>query len=140
MQRGFQSHSQQVVSAISPGLFQFSPFMSANSQSSSMLSLISETSGSQYGSTATLIPKRQGHDEGTSTEPYSTAADSTTSEPKPKPKPKDFEQAFGALSSTYGFITKVPAKNPKKRPKSKKAAGKQKSLDAPPASSTSNPK
>ncbi|EIW52448.1 uncharacterized protein TRAVEDRAFT_24641 [Trametes versicolor FP-101664 SS1] len=44
--------------------------------------------------------------------------------PTASPPAKNYEQAFAALSSSYGFAGTVPTKNPKKDKKSKKRADK----------------
>ncbi|KAI0671180.1 hypothetical protein C8Q78DRAFT_843887 [Trametes maxima] len=88
------------------------------------LSVTEESTTSPSSSTVALVPK------GTRPEASSTPATS------PSP-PKDYEKAFAALSSSYGFSGAVPTKNPKKKEKEDKKNKKNKGKK--PATTTENP-
>ncbi|KAL7279629.1 hypothetical protein ACG7TL_006035 [Trametes sanguinea] len=91
--------------------------MSHPSPSASLVSLpaTEDTTVSPSASTATLLPVKSSRQEQVT--PANPA--------KPTPPPKDYEAAFAALSSSYGFAGSTPAKNPTKASKKKKSKGKQ---------------
>ncbi|KAH9850159.1 hypothetical protein C2E23DRAFT_887594 [Lenzites betulinus] len=96
-----------------------------NPQAAASLASISTTeedTASFCDSTAALIPKAG--------QTSSAAAPSFGA--RDAPPVKNYEAAFGALSSSYGFAGVSPTKNPKKTLKKKKDDGQA----SPPASST----
>ncbi|KAL1937799.1 hypothetical protein VTO73DRAFT_12818 [Trametes versicolor] len=79
----------------------------------------SEAPATPSASTTTLIPKSA-----SSNAPAQTLARTSTT----TPPAKNYEQAFAALSSSYGFAGTVPTKNPKKDKKTKKRTDKTQNL------------
>ncbi|KAI0354832.1 hypothetical protein OH77DRAFT_1437204 [Trametes cingulata] len=105
--------------------------MSHTGPSDSSLSLPTTEQGSATpaSSTTALVPKR----------PVQPVASANTS-PKPAPT-KNYEEAFAALSSSYGFGGTVPTKNPKQKTKHEKMKKKERKSPAatPPAPAQGSP-
>ncbi|KAI0642919.1 hypothetical protein C8Q79DRAFT_196472 [Trametes meyenii] len=82
------------------------------------LSVTEESTTTPSSSTAALVPK-------------DTQAPESSTHAKPPSPPKDYEKAFAALSSSYGFAGAVPTKNPKKTKKDKQDKKKDKGKKTP---------
>ncbi|OBZ71169.1 hypothetical protein A0H81_08488 [Grifola frondosa] len=88
--------------------------MSHNPSSESVVSLLSDGKmATPPSSTVTLIPKGQAQN---------PLIQANANDVPTAPKPKDFEQAYGVLSSSFGFSGTAPVKNPKKKSQPKKTA------------------
>ncbi|KAG5638697.1 hypothetical protein H0H81_010922 [Sphagnurus paluster] len=72
-----------------------------------------------YSSPATTSPATTSPDRSA---PSATRADAPTRAPAPHSAPKNYEAAFGALSSSYGYGAGVPALPPKSSASTKRAA------------------
>ncbi|KAI9066007.1 hypothetical protein FKP32DRAFT_1674276 [Trametes sanguinea] len=95
--------------------------MSHPSPSASLASLpaTEDTPASPSASTTTLLPVKSSQEE-------PAAAKAPV---KSTPAVKNYEEAFGRLSSSYGFAGSTPAKNPTKASKEKKKKRKDKKAE-----------